>query len=203
MRKQKSGIVGDMMRGTQIVKKLSDALRDRGGNDAHLLKILDQNSPFPVLIADLLMQTGEMAAPPSPPPPPATATATDSLVPEGWRIERYVLRNRFEVRDLEFIPFLYGGELFLRGEDIMERLAQLRADHLGLADAKYVLDHQDQIPADLREYTLFFAGAILCDDSKEYRVPYLVFLNNAWTIEFYWLKDEWGGNFRAARLKPL
>jgi len=199
MRKQKSGIVSDMMRGTQIVKRLSDALRDRGGSDAHLLKILDQNSPYPVLIADLLMQTGEMAAPPSPPPPPAYTT--ESLVPDGWKIERYVLPNRFEVRDLEFIPFLYGGELFLRGEDIMERVNELCANELGLADAKYVLDHQDQIPADLREYTLFFAGAILCDDSKECRVPYLVFLNNAWTIEFYWMRDEWGGNFRVARFK--
>ena len=83
MRKQKSGIVGDMMRGTQIVKKLSDALRDRGGNDAHLLKILDQNSPFPVLIADLLMQTGEMAAPPSPPLARGSARSRPRAGPAG------------------------------------------------------------------------------------------------------------------------
>ena len=52
----KSNIVGDMMRGAQIVKAISDALRDRSVGDEYLLRVLREGSDLPGKIADLLME---------------------------------------------------------------------------------------------------------------------------------------------------
>ena len=62
MGNQKSDIVSNMMRGTQIVKAISDALRDRGADDDYLKRILREGSDLPSKIANLLME-GEQKSP--------------------------------------------------------------------------------------------------------------------------------------------
>jgi hypothetical protein len=198
MGKKKSDIVSDMMRGTQIVKTLSDALRDMGGSDQDLLKILDPQSPYPVLIGEMLM---EKVAKPVPLPQPVDTPAPASDVPDGWRIMRDVDLTQFSVDNLECYNFLHEGQLFIHGVDAVE-LAKEWGANLGLADATYVLRHCDWLPDNYREYTILFPGTVLLDHDSEPRVPYLAYMGGKWVLDFYWVNGEgWGGYFRLARLK--
>jgi hypothetical protein len=198
MGKKKSDIVGDMMRGTQIVKTLSDALRDMGGSDQDLLKILDPQSPYPVLIGELLME--KVAKPAGRRETPANSLVV-SMVPGGWKVMQDVPPSQFEVKDLEFFNFLSPGQLFVSGEQGMELAAECGAD-LGLADARFVLDHCAELPKEAEELAILFPGTVVVDHEEQTRVPYLAFREDKWDVGFYWICGEgWGGYFRFARLK--
>ena len=201
MGKQKSDIVSHMMRGVQIVKAISDALRDRGGDDTFLVKILGENSVFPGKIADILMGRDTNAFP--------SLLFASSLIPEytdaegntkKWEVLEDVQPSNFKISDLEMVTFLQGEETSIRGKVMRERAVSLKAN-LGLVDAKRLLDNQSEIPVEFRGKILVFTGTLLRDPDGSLFVACLSFDGGRWCLGFGWVGNVWDGCGRLLRCK--
>ena len=119
-----------------------------------------------------------------------------------WEVIDDVDPAQFEGKDIEFISYLNNGEEFgwgIAGEVMRERAIQLRAN-LGLVDAKYILEHQDEIPADLQgKVYIVFPGTLLNDFDGNTNVAYSTWDGQYWRLYFTWLSDIWNGNGRLVR----
>lgn len=83
----------------------------------------------------------------------------ENLKGKGWRIVEDVKASKFEVSDLELVSFLKKGEKSVDGEEMRKRAVSLKANS-GLDDAKYILDHQADIPVEFRKKYLMFPGTL-------------------------------------------
>jgi len=85
----------------------------------------------------------------------------ENIAGKGWEIVEDVKPSKFEVKDLELVSFLEKDkdEESVKGEVVRQRAVSLRAN-LGLDDAKYVLDHQIEIPVEFRGKFLLFPGTL-------------------------------------------
>ena len=194
MGKQKSDLVSDMMCGAQIIKAISDALRDRGGNDNCLKKILGEHSLFPGRIADLLMEQEQK---PARQPHPSDAIAAEY----GFTVLEDVQPSDFQIKDLEMVPFLKpedGGNVI--GTVMRTRAVTLKAN-LGLTDAKHLLKHKEEIPVEFRGKYLVFTGTLLRDSGGVLLVAYLFWNGVCWLLNFRWVDFVWDGGNRLLRCK--
>ncbi len=115
------------------------------------------------------------------------------LIPKGWEIVEDIAPSKFQVKDLEFISFLEKGEEYIGGEVMRQRAVKLKAN-LGLADAKYLLDHQAEIPAKLRgKKYIVLPGTVLRDSCGDLGVPYLGWGGGRWVLDFCWVDDGFSG----------
>ncbi len=83
----------------------------------------------------------------------------DNLKKKGWNIVEDVGASEFKVKDLELVSFLKEGEEGVSGEKLRRRAVKLKAN-FGLEDAKYVLDHQAEIPVEFRGKYIMFPGTL-------------------------------------------
>lgn len=106
-----------------------------------------------------------------------------------------VLTTNIEIANLQFACFLKGVETSIGGETLRWRAKELGGD-LGLADAKHLLNHQDEIPEEWRGYFIVFPGTVLSEPGGRRLVPIMFWLGDRWHLYFLWLFNEWVGRDR-------
>lgn len=118
---------------------------------------------------------------------------------EGWKLLENTSRRLTSITDLEPVSFLKSGESHINGEEMVRRARiELDADY-GQEDAEYLLEHQEEIPVELRDFYLVFTGTVW-EDSNGYRcVPCLGWNGGRWYLYFYWLGVGWNDNDRLPR----
>jgi len=129
---------------------------------------------------------------------PSEIHAAD-LIPKGWLVLEDVEPSKFHVKDLEFISSLEKGEEYIKGEVMRQRAVKLKAN-LSLCDGKYLLEHQDEIPAKLRgKKYIILSGTLLRVSSDDLSVPCLYWDGVRWVLDFRWLDSVFHGSFCLAR----
>lgn len=121
-----------------------------------------------------------------------------SLIPKRWSV---VPGQDVEptigagTTNLELVSFIEGcGLPQIDGEE-MRRLATVLKGNLGLADAKYLLDHQHMIPEEMRSKYLVFPGTLLCDAAAELQIFCLFWHDNQWGQAFRAFDDIWDNRY--------
>ncbi|MEK7539834.1 MAG: hypothetical protein AAB558_01155 [Patescibacteria group bacterium] len=119
---------------------------------------------------------------------------------EGWALTKEGDQIEGEP-DLEFVPFLQGGETAIVGTTMVERAVAME----GLTSqyhAERMLQQQDQIPPELRPFYLVFAGTEWRDSDGDLCVPCLFWYGDEWILYFDWLaRGSWGSRARLVRLR--
>lgn len=105
---------------------------------------------------------------------------------DGWKLIENVELGNNELT-LQFNEFLKEGESCVKGTIMMDR-AKGMGSLAGQLHAERLLDQQESIPKELRNFYLVFAGTVWRDPDGDLRVPYL-----------YWHGDEWGDGLPLAR----
>ncbi len=100
---------------------------------------------------------------------------------------------------LELVSFHKPNERNVSGELMASRAIELEAN-LGQHDAEYLLEHQNKIPAEFREYILVFTGTVWRDSDGDSWVSYFRWSSGLWLLGFHWLKDVVGSQCRLVRL---
>lgn len=116
---------------------------------------------------------------------------------DGWKLLENTPR-RLTSANIEGISFLKGKEPCINGEEMARRAVTLDAN-LGQEDAEYLLEHQDEIPAELRGLYLVFPGTKWRDADGCRRVPFLSWYDGQWILYFYWLDYVWNSYDRLVR----
>lgn len=142
--------------------------------------------------------------------PSLLSLAVAELIPEytdadgnkkRWEIVEDVELSKFDIKNLSFISFLENGEDYIRGEEMRKRAVTLKANR-GLADAKYLLDHQAEIPAKLRgKKYIVLPGTVLRDSNGYLCVPYLHWNGVRWVLSFFWVGNGFHSSIVLARSK--
>lgn len=119
----------------------------------------------------------------------------------GYTVEEDVEPSKFQVKNLEMVSFLENGENYVKGEKMRQRAVGLKAN-LGLADAKYVLEHQAEIPPEFRNNKyLVFTGTLLRDPDGSLHMADLRWDGQRWLLGFYWVARVWFDHDRLVRSK--
>ena len=108
---------------------------------------------------------------------------------DGWKLISTIPATK-NLKDLEAISFLKGKEQFIKGEEIVKRAKELKAN-LGQLDAEYLLEHQELISTDLQKYCLMFPGTVWQDPYGSRCIPCLYWDGDQWYLNFYWLDNDW------------
>lgn len=101
-------------------------------------------------------------------------------------------------RTYELVPFLKKGEGYVKGEVLVERAKEVGAN-LGEEDRQFMLEHQIEIPWELRgKCHLVFT--IWCDTEGYWKVASLGWDVDRWHKSWNWL-GHWGEDARLVRRK--
>lgn len=129
------------------------------------------------------------------------STSTDSfrdILPEGWEVVENSEEDPVSISELELVSFLRPGESYIPGKEMRRRAKGMGAAP-GLRQARYLLDHQAEIPAEWRKYYLPLAGALVRAPDGRLFVPYLYWHGGGWGLDFRWLEDGWVSYARLVR----
>lgn len=185
--KDKSAIISGMGLGMSIVQSLVEKARKKGVSDETIHSLATPEGDA------ILDQFAEIMARAN------AATFIHDKAKDGWTLLENVGRRITSVRDLELVPFLKGGEDYINGEE-MARRARMELDaNLGQSDAEYMLEHQDEIPAEFRKYYLVFPGTVWRDADGDRYVPYLRWSGGRWVLRFFWFDGGWHSSVRLVR----
>jgi hypothetical protein len=102
-------------------------------------------------------------------------------------------------RVYEILSFLREGEKSVPGDVMVSRAKELGAN-LGQEDCEFILAHQADIPAALRNKVIFVFPDLRRPDVRE-NVAYLYWVDDGWYRLWNWLSDDWFGNARLLRRK--
>lgn len=116
---------------------------------------------------------------------------------DGWKLLENTPRRLIST-NIEGISFLKGKESSINGEEMVCRAVKLDAN-FGQEDAEYLLEHQDEIPTELRGLYLVFSGTIWRGAFGFRYVPYLGWDDGRWVLGFYWLDVGWDSRGRLVR----
>ena len=118
---------------------------------------------------------------------------------DGWKLLENTPHRIFSTNDLELVSFLKQGESSINGEEMAQR-ARVELDaNYGQEDAEWLLEHQNKIPAEFREYYIVFTGTIWWGSDVHRYVPYLHWRGGRWYLNFYWIDSVWGSSDRLVR----
>ena len=119
---------------------------------------------------------------------------------EGWElVEPGSKRTINSVSNLELVSFLKSGESSINGEEMVRRARKELDANLGQEDAEWLLEHQNEIPAELRKFYLTFPGTVWRGSGGSRRVPCLDWDGDRWCLFFGWLRSDWLSGDRALR----
>lgn len=93
----------------------------------------------------------------------SSRTYAADIIPPGMEIEREFEPTRFEVGNLVLVSFkdtFSHCDGSITGSSVIDRAAKLRGDY-SLSHAKYLLNHQAEIPIEWRKYWIVFTRTIL------------------------------------------
>lgn len=99
---------------------------------------------------------------------------------------------------IEAVPFLKNGEGSVDGEVIATRAIKLDANY-GQEDAEWLLEHQDMIPVELRNFYLVFPATKWRNPDGSRGVPYLGWSGDRWRLNFIWLVLDFFDDVRLVR----
>ena len=99
----------------------------------------------------------------------------------------------------EILKFLRAGEGYISGPVMLERAKNMNA-HLGVKEALYIVEHQRDIPVDLRG-KIFLVFIDCRHPSNPDFVAYLCWTFGAWNLYWVRLGCNWNGADRLARRK--
>lgn len=118
---------------------------------------------------------------------------------DDWTLLEHASRRITSATNLELVPFLKEKESFVSGEEMVRR-ARVELDaNCGQEDAEWLLEHQDEIPAEFRKYYLVFTGTIWRGSRGNRIVPYLGWIGGRWCLGFPWLFNDWVSSGRLVR----
>lgn len=114
----------------------------------------------------------------------------------------HATRTVISVAEIEAVSFLRDGERRILGYDVIGRARfdpRLVGTNLGQEDAEFCLEHQDEIPVELRQCILVFPGTIRRHPGGYFYVPYLDWDGERWVLAFGWLGGGWHSSGRLVR----
>ena len=118
---------------------------------------------------------------------------------DGWKLLENASRKISSIGDLELVTFLKKGENSINGKEIVRR-ARVELDaNYGQEDAEWLLEHQNEIPVEFREYYIVFTGTIWQHAVGHRNVLYLHWSGRHWYLYFLWLDDGWYSDARLVR----
>lgn len=116
------------------------------------------------------------------------------MTEEGWELVEYVPEDvsdePLSAANLELVSFLVRGESYISGEEMKKRAKQKNAS-LGQRQAEYLLENQEEIPSEWRNFYLPFPGTIWRGRDGDLVVPDLRWLGEQWRLGFLWLGRDW------------
>lgn len=175
-----------------VGRLVAEAVYEAGGSDEDVRRIFDKavQRQIGLLLVGRLkiaLQPCQIYAP--------------ELIPSWCKeIVEDVAPTDFKVSDLEFLRFLNDGEPPIGGTAMRQKAVALKANY-GLSDAKRLLEHQDEIPTDMRGKYIVFTGTVLCDSVGGLYVAVLSWYDGRWYMSFYRFGRAWDGDARLPRRK--
>ena len=118
-----------------------------------------------------------------------------------WELIAHVSRRITSVSDVEPISFLRKGEDVVRGYDLIGRALYEFDAAFGQEDAEWLLEHQKDIPAELRNCYIFFPGTIRRPPDGILRFPCLYWDGREWCLDWDWLEYDCDGDDRLLRFR--
>jgi hypothetical protein len=123
------------------------------------------------------------------------------ILKAGWKIEEDVYaEGPLEISRFELREFLEKGESFVTGKEMLERARKL-GGLTGLDSALYLLDNQEKIPEEWRNFYIFFPGALLRRSGVNLSVPFLNWYGRGWDLKLRWVGNGWRPDDRLMRLR--
>ena len=113
---------------------------------------------------------------------------------EGWILLENQPRRISSA--IDGISFLKEGESSINGEEMVRR-ARVELDaNYSQEDAEWLLDNQDKIPAELRNFYLVFPATTWRGSDGRRGVPVLGWGGGRWVLGFRWLGRGWRSGAR-------
>ena len=103
-------------------------------------------------------------------------------------------------RTYDILSFLREDKESVVGHTMVERAKEMLSAHLGEDDGRYILDHQDEIPAVLRGKIVFVFTDWRRPDYSGH-VYYVCWDDVRWIQDWGWLDGDWGDYYRVLRRK--
>lgn len=172
---------------TGILELTRDGRRDAEEIGAVLQVIKDD----PEFARRLLAPSGNAIAP--------SAFLRD-MKKEGWTLVEDVFNEPLQVAQLKLVSFLKPDENYIEGEEMKKR-AEKKNAALGQRQAEYLLEHQEEIPSEWRNYYLVFPGTIWRYRHGYLDVPCLRWYGVGWDLDFFRLGHGWDDCGRLLRSK--
>ena len=110
-------------------------------------------------------------------------------IPEGWTVERDeppTGKTKFD-----FKPVCKQGS-WINSDEMIKKSKELNG-YVGMAEAEYLLEHQDLIIKDIQDKYIIFPATILRNSSGGRCVAYLLWDGGRWVLHFNWLDHRWDG----------
>lgn len=165
-------------------KKVSAKLEALGMTSEEVTQIFSGDEIF-AKIVELCFAAGR------PSPKSATTPEVAAHIPKGWTVLKDVALTLSHHLKIKFISFLERGEVSVHDKVMCERAVKL-GGNLGLADARWLVENRQLIPAELRgRKYIIFPGTVLRDSIGYLYVPYLLWDDGRWILNFRWLEDRW------------
>lgn len=128
-----------------------------------------------------------------------SSTFARDMTKEGWGLLEDVDEpSSISIADLGLVSFFKDGESYVRGEEMVKRAEKFGAN-LGQRHAELLLDHQNQIPKEWRDYYLVFPGTIWRGRDGDRYVQSLCWLGTPWNLGFLGLGLDWPSGGRLVR----
>ena len=118
---------------------------------------------------------------------------------EGWKLLEHTMRCITSAADLEAVSFLRGREDYTNGEEMVRRARTELDTNYSQEDAEFLLDHQNEIPTELRPYLLVFTATIWEDSDGHRLIPCIHWNGERWGLRFDWLDGDFGSRYRLVR----
>lgn len=126
-------------------------------------------------------------------------TFSHDMRKEGWTLLENTSRRLNSVSGLDLISFLRDGESSANGEEVTHR-ARIELDaNYGQEDAEFLLEHQEEIPEEFRQFYLVFPATVWRSSHGRHNVSYLYWHRNWWHLGFGWLGSDWLSHARFVR----
>lgn len=122
-----------------------------------------------------------------------TTWELDGIIPyEAWQVVEDVQPTSFRIQDVAPNSFLRTDESEITSQEMRRRAVVLRGN-MGLVDAKYLLEHQIDIPADWEDCYLVFPGTVLRKSTDGHLfIPILIYgTYGGWNLYFSDLDADW------------
>ncbi len=123
-----------------------------------------------------------------------------SVIPPGYTILENVKPSKLNIKNLEIVSFLNSDETSINGKVIRDRAIERNANFC-LEDAKYLLEHQSEIPLEFRGKYIVFTATLFRDPSGYIHMAYIDFRGGRWDLYFHWIDGGWEGRYRLVRSK--